>query len=993
MKANEAALKKYREGNTIAGFELVRMENLSRMAMTALEFKHRQSGARLLHLAADDSENLFGVAFRTPPPDDTGLPHILEHTVLCGSRRYPVKDPFVELLKTSLATFLNAFTYPDRTIYPCSSMNAKDFHNLMRVYCDAALFPLITEDHFRQEGHHLVFGPDGKPAVKGVVYNEMRGVYSDPDSIMSRHLQRELFASNAYGRDFGGDPRFIPDLTYEQFTAFHKAYYHPSNAWMFTYGDVDIASTLTIINNEYLVSFNDTPVDSTIAPLAPWSKPATGVFAYPVGANDPLSGKTDIAVAFATNDSRDNVTTLAMKVVDMYLLDNAASPLRKALIDSKLGEELGSSGYADYQRDTMFQTVLNGSEADRADKVEALCLDVTASECDRGFDKEKVESALRRLELSAREIRPQYPLRLMERAFSVWLYDSDPLPQIQIADRLDELRVALAEDGKFLEGLTRKWLVDNPHRLRVTLTPDPGFIERLDQETSADIERRVASLSPEEKARAERDAARLEEMQSEGNTPEALATLPRLARSDVSPKPIPLEYRVEKVSGNDTLETPIYAGGVSYLSMSMVLDNTHDMELDYLPLFCEALTKTGAAGLDYARMAEREAAATGGLDFSVGLVPHVDGPEKARLRVSLWLKALDSDWEKALAVAADRLFEADFTDRDRMRDIVLQSRVAWRNQIVPSGNAYASLYASRCLNPAMALSERLAGCTQARFVDRLAADMDKTLDTLPAIFDSLRRQLLERSRPAASQVGGDAAVRAGKAWLAQVYPRFKGSEHSGSLDAVACTPGRVGLAAPADVAFAAQSLVCPPLSAPAAPALTLLCQQLSYGFMWNEIRVKGGAYGARASFDGARGVVGLSSFRDPNIARTLEVFSRIGRHIVEEMDLTPDGLEQSVIGAVKVLDQPVRPSSAVSLALTRHLGGETPEFRQAFRTRLLSLSEKDIRDAAAVFAPTQAAPVCVLSSLEKLTEQNRDHNADLAIEPLWENAEKERDDD
>ena len=985
---DEEILARFKPGQTVNGFKLERAEPLPKMRIAALEFRHLKSGARLLHLAADDPENLFAVAFRTPPPDDTGLPHILEHSVLCGSKHYPVKDPFVELLKTSLATFLNAMTWPDRTVYPCASMNPKDFHNLMRVYCDAVFFPLLTEDHFRQEGHHLVFLPDGRAAIKGVVYNEMKGVYSDPEGILDRHIQRILFESNAYGRDYGGDPRCIPDLTYQQYLNFHRDYYHPSNAWLFTYGDVDPESTLEIIDQEYLSGFNEMRLDTTIQPLAAWKEPRRESFTYPLDAADSTAGKTDVALAFATNDRRDFLSTLAMQIVDVYLLDNAASPLRKALIDSKLGEELGGSGYAAHQRDTYFVVALKGSEPDRADAIEKLCIDVLEKECANGFDRDMVESALRRLELAAREIRPQYPLRLMERVFGAWLYDSDPLAQVDISDTLDELRRSISSDKGFLERLTRKYLIDNPHRLRITLVPDKSYMEKSERETAAELDNLLKGMSAEQCRAALEAAERLEKSQSEGNSEAALATLPRLAKSDVSPSPLPLDYTVEQAGGRDFLHVPMYAGGIAYLNLCLQLGELSADEIDLLPFLCEALGKTGAAGLDYAEMAIREASATGALEFSAGLTSHIEGHDKASLKLGVWLKALDSDWEKALDIMSDRLFKADFSDRNRLRDIVLQSRVAWRNQIVPSGNAYASLYASRSLTPAFAMSERLTGCSQARYMDKLAADIDNRLADLPDRLAALRDKLLTAAVPTAAQIGGDDTVKAGHAWLAANASRFGGSV-PGKLPPQTAAADRVGLAVPADVAFAALSLPGPSLTDPDAPALVLLGVQLSFGYLWNEVRVKGGAYGVRAGFDAARGAFAFSSFRDPNVMNTLKTFGSVPKYVADTMDLSPAALEQSIIGAIKTLDQPMRPPSAVVTALGRHLGGDTEEYRREFRERLLGLDADAVRGAAErVFSRIAQAPVCALSSREKLTEENRSAgDKALVIEPLWESGE------
>ena len=974
-------------GETRHGFTVNGIVPLPNMNMTAVRLHHGKSGAHMLHLAAADPENLFSVAFRTPPPDDTGLPHILEHTVLCGSKSFPVKDPFVELLKTSLATFLNAFTYPDRTIYPCSSMNAKDFHNLMRVYCDAAFFPIISHDHFRQEGHHLEFAPDGKLIVKGVVYNEMRGVYSDPDGILDRHVQAILFDSNAYGRDYGGDPKVIPQLTYEQFVAFHRSYYHPSNAWIFSYGDVDLASTLEILDREYLGKFDAIALDSTIKPLGRWDKPRQGSFTYPLDADASETSRTDIAVAFATNDRREVLENLAMKVVDMYLLDNAASPLRKALIDSKLGEELGASGHADHQRDTYFVVTLKGSEPDRAGAVEDLIIKTVGEECQKGFDAEKVESALHRLELASREIKPQYPLRLLERVFAAWLYDSDPLEQVDISGHLDSLRDTMRRDPRFLEGVAAKWLVANRHRLRVTLVPDKQYIEKSDRENAQAMAKVLAGMSDAAKKETADIAARLEAMQSEGNTPEALATLPRLSKKDVSPEPLPLDYSVEQIAGRDLLRVPMYAGGIGYFNLNLVLSGLDDDDILLLPSLCDALGKTGAAGLDYAGMAAREAAATGALDFTPGLVPHVDGADKAALRVSVWLKALDADWDKALGIMADRLFRAEFSDRDRLRDIVLQNRMYWRNTIVPAGNAYAALYAASRLTPAQALSERLAGCTQARYVDGMAARLEKLLPDLPDRLAALRDKMLAGATLCGSMLGADASFAASRKWFADNADAFGGTGKRQPLPTVEKESVRIGLAAPADVAFDARVLPAPALADPDAAALVMLGVQLSYGYLWNEVRVKGGAYGVRAGLDGGRGTFAFSSFRDPNIVRTLDSFGSVPAYVAKEMDLSPAGVEQAIIGAVKTLDVPMRPPTAVVTALARHLGGETEAFRRQFRGRLLGLGADGIRSAAAkLFAGLDAGPVCVLSSREKITEENGKTDKPLVIEPLWENA-------
>ncbi len=982
-------------GDRVHNFTVVRTVPIASMNLQAVELRHPKSGARMLHLVADDPENLFSIAFRTPPTDDTGLPHILEHSVLCGSKRYPVKDPFVELLKTSLATFLNAMTYPDRTVYPCSSMNAKDFHNLMRVYADAVFFPVLSQDHFRQEGHHYEFDPEGRLTIKGVVYNEMRGVYSDPEGLLDRHLQETLFSSNEYGHDYGGDPWSIPQLTYEQYAKFHQTYYHPSNAWIFTYGNVPLASTLEILDRDYLGKFDAIQLDSSISPLKRWEKPHHSSKPYPIDSGESTLNKTDIAVAWATNDRRDVLENLAMKTIDQYLLDNAASPLRKALIDSKLGEELGPSGHADHQRDTSFGVTLKGSEPERAKQVEQLILDTIRKECDQGFDPGKIEAALHRFELSAREIRPQYPLRLLERVFAAWLYDTDPLSQLDISLRLDELRKTLAKQPRYLENIARKQLVDNPHRFLLSLHPDPEYMARKEEDLARDMARRLEQMSAETRQEVAETAERLEAMQSEGNSPEALATLPRLAKTDVSPDPIPLDYSVEKVARRDFLRVPMYAGGIGYFTATMSLSGLAREEILLLPFLTEALGKTGAAGHGYAEMAEREAAVTGGLDFSPTISSRIDNPKNASLRLAVWMKALESDWGKALEVMSERLFQADFSDLDRLRDILLQARMNWRNAIVPSGNAYASLYAAQFLGRELSLSESLFGCTQARYVDNLATDLAKDgkgLAELAGRLAVLRDKILTGATPTFGLVGSDASVGLTRAWVERFASRFGGT---GATQSLADWPEpsrqevRIGIAAPSEIAYVARSLPAPALTSLDAPALVMLGIQLSYGYLWNEVRVKGGAYGVRAAFEGFRGCFNFSSYRDPNISATLGAYARVGDFIEDGMDLSPHGLEQMLIGAMKVLDVPMRPSSALSTAMSRHLSGETEKFRKDFRTRLLGLDAGSVRAAAhRLFSGYEGRPVCVLTSREKLLEENRKHpDGGFRIEALWDRGE------
>lgn len=984
----------WQTGMTNNGFRVVNITELPALSIRALELIHDNSGARMLHLEADDQENLFAAAFRTPPPDDTGLPHILEHTVLCGSKRYPVKDPFVELLKCSLATFLNAFTYPDRTIYPCASMNHKDFRNLMRVYCDAVFNPLITQDHFRQEGHHLEPNPESASGllVKGIVYNEMRGAYSDPDEMMERRLFRMLYDGNAYSRDFGGDPAAIQTLTYDQFVAFHKTYYHPANAWFFTYGNADLHETLRILDEEFLVGCKRINVDSTIAALPRWSKPRTMRVPFPLDEAESDGGKSQVAIAFAANDLREVTTSLAMNLLDTYFLDNAASPLRKSLIDSKLGEEVGPSGYVSWLRDTAFSVSLKGTEPDRADAIEEVVFQTIRKEIATGFDRERIDAALHQLELASREIPTQYPLRLMERAYSSWLYDSDPLAHIRLGEKLDELRKVLDSQPRYLEDLAQRVFIDNQHRAMVIMVPDKVYVERQDQEQEDRLLALREKMSVADLEQVAVEADRLEKMQSEGNSPDNLATLPRLSIKDVSPEPLPFDY--VKTMAEPLLlhvQPPSGTGGVGYLQLWLDISGLGDEDLDDLPLLCEAMSKMGAAGNDYAVMADREAAVTGGLDIGCGTAVHIEGPSAARLRMSFTLRALEKNWEKALGVLHDRLFAPEYSDRERLADVIKQLRMSWRSQIVGAGNQYAVSRAGRHISPVVAMAERLAGCHQARLINRLASDVEnKSVDAVVDKLQRLQSLIVGNGGPAAAFAGNDKAGMLTRQWLHDTSKKLGGvygkKDFRFSTHLLGEEGRREGLAVPADVAFVAKVIPAPALIHPDAPALMLLSQQLSYGYLWNELRVKGGAYGARAAYDGARGVFSLSSFRDPNVSRSLAAYGGVVAYVENEMDLTQAGVEQAIIGAIKGLDAPIRPTIMSGLALTRHLSGEGDAFRKEFRARLLSLTGDAIRKACRIHMGSAAInpAYCVLTSRERLQSENSLMKGDeFTVEPLW----------
>ncbi len=976
-------------GQNLRGFTVTDVMPLPDLRVVAQQFRHEKSGARLLHLQTDDPENLFAVAFRTPPPDDTGLPHILEHSVLCGSQKYPVKDPFAVLLQISLATFLNAMTYPDKTVYPCASMNQKDFLNLMSVYCDAVFRPQLTEMFFKQEGHHLDFAdpenPESPLTISGVVYNEMKGAYSSLDGIIGRKIGADICPDNAYGRDSGGNPDVIPELTYDQFVQFHRTYYHPTNSLIVLYGSIDVTGPLELLDRHYLAAFDRLDVQTEISDQPRWDAPRRETVSYPIGPNEDPARKTAVVLTFLANDIRDAVDTLAMQVLEYYLFGHAASPLRKALIDSQLGEELTHSGYDHHQRDTAFSVGLKGSEADRAGKIEDLVKTTCADLARQGLDKDKVETALHRLELSACEIGSMYPLRLMDRVYQSWLYEGDPLHNLRINEHLAELRKRVEAEPGFLEARLRTMIAENPHYTVHTFVPDKDYMARREDAFRSAMDERKQQMSPAEREAIRKEATALRELQSKPNTPEDLATLPRLGIGDVPPEPYELPTRTESVAGRPCLLTDLFANGVNYIDLAFDLRGLDEDLIDWMPLFAGALTKMGAAGLDYAALAEREAACSGGTHAGASAGGRVDDAQHVQPFLSVQIKALDHKLEDMLGVLSDRVLRADFTDRDRLRDVILQGRVHRHAHIIPGGSHFAMLHALRHLSRNGELTERFSGITQVRQFDRMAERFDNDQDAIVERLQRIQRFVLARDRLFASVVADEPQQKTICGWLQGLTGELERADvPEASSDFTPEAGTREAVAAPANVAFVAAGLPALQADHPDAPALLLLGLQLSYGHLWNELRVKRGAYGAHAGYHPANGTFTFSSYRDPCIQETLDTYARVFDYVATDMDLSPAAVEQAVIGTLKAQDRPIRPPQAAGTALGRDLNGETPAFRKAFRQRLLSLTADDIRRASAeVLAPAFAqAATCVLSGREKLEAANKALDRPLAISDL-----------
>lgn len=950
------------------GFIIKDIVPVPEVMSVAYNLEHQKCKAKLIHLHNTDPENMLAIAFRTPPSDNTGVFHILEHNLIEGSTKYPVKNLLFELVRTGVATLLNAFTYPDKTVYPCASMNLKDFKNISSVYLDAVFSPKIRKDYFLQEGHHLEFEVPGDPnsplSIKGVVYNEMKGVFSDLDGIISRHVSCDLF-DNAYGFDSGGIPDAIPSLTFERFKGVFERYYHPSNSFIYCYGDLPTTDRLALLNDEYLSHFDSLDVDTTIKEQTRWSKSKRKLVNYPLDSEEKFKDKTAITFSFFTGTVADAEKSIAMKILDYYLTGDAASPLRKALIDSKFGSDLTDSGYASYQRDTFYTIGLKGTNPDQEEKIKELIFSTLKEISDAGLDRDKLKASFHRHDIGFRRISSDFPVSLMDRVYNSWIYGLDPLYYLKINEHFSKLKHRYQSQPDYFEDLIREQFLDNPHYITHIFTPDKEFNKKSKIAETKKLTDIKNNLSKEEMAEITSDTEKLRLLQTTPNSEAEIATLPTLKIGDIDRKSDELSTRVLHADKTPLLVTDMFTNGVNYLSLSVNISSIPDELIDYLPLYSDVVSGMGADGKDYLEMANLESMYTGGIGTSVSFSSMVSDSTKIKIHFDIYSRALESNYGETLEIVKAKLTKPDLSDKVRLKDLITQGLDAYKSNLVPSGSRYAAKYARRNLNQNTNLAERSSGITQIMLYQSLANSFEEKYQDLLEKLSRIRSFVSSGGNITASFIGTDGGVSETEQFLSDINPHSSVSPDSFlASNQPKFIEDYSGIVVPATVAFNAIGFSAVDQNHPLSASLSVLCQNLSLSFLHEKIRVSGGAYGASMSFQSHSRSVGISSYRDPNITKTFDVFGGVSEFIRNKMDLSPSSLEQSIIGTFKTVDGPLRPGQAVETALGRFLVGSTYESRQAYRDKLFSVSKKSILEAnETIIAPgLRRSAICTLSN-------------------------------
>lgn len=931
---------------------MVEERDLREVGGKARLWRHEKNGAEVLSICNKDENKCFGANFYTPPRTSNGIAHILEHSVLCGSEKYPVKEPFVELLKGSLQTFLNAFTFPDKTCYPVASANLQDFYNLVDVYLDAVFHPRLNKNVLAQEGWHLEMEDMEAPwSLKGVVFNEMKGVYSSADSMLGEKSQQAIFPDNIYSLDSGGDPEIIPTLTWEEFRDFHKRYYQPANARFFFWGDDPEEERLRILNDAIKDAETASPF-GTVALQASFQEPREFEFPY---AADPGEKRAMFTLNWLLPERGNVEEALKMEMLEHILEGLPGSTLRRALLESGLGEDTTGGGLETDLRQMYYSTGLKGVAAENIAQAEALIMKTLSDLAENGIDEQAVEAAVNSVEFAYRENnsgRLPRGLAAMIQSLSTWLYGEDPLAPLAWEKPLANIKAALARGEKVFENVLRKNFLDNPHRVKVTLLPDETLAaKRLEKEAS-----QVAAIknaaSEEEREAIIRSVAALKATQQAPDKPEDLAKIPALKVEDLPLENARLPIKIQ----NDTfISHELDTNGVVYTSAMLAIDSLPPHLLPLLPLFARSLTDFGTARNDYSELGMKIAARTGGLAAAPMLgASAITG--QPYLYLSFIGKSLPGEVDYLFSLMEEMLLEPQ-TDPDiilnRLAQMILEDKARLEFGLQSAGHTAVSSRLRSFYRGDGAIAEILGGVSQLWHLRSLEKRLFSDPESLLKDFSDLRKHLVHSSH-ALIDVAGDAqaiskVITAGEKLLSRlpITPLLSGGAPVASWQPLALEGNGEAFVTQGQVNYVGKGANLYDLGYKFHGSANAITRWLRMGKLWEDVRVTGGAYGAFCTLDRISGNFICASYRDPNVERTLQAYDGLGTYL-RNFEPTRAQLSQAIIGAIGDMDAYLLPDAKAAKSLARHLSGLTPEMLQTTREEILSTTTKDFQDFAQI---------------------------------------------
>ena len=935
----------------IHGFERMREQTIPELDTRAEVYRHKRTGAQLLSLINKDENKVFAIIFRTPPTDSTGVAHILEHSVLCGSRKYPVKEPFVELMKGSLQTFLNAFTYPDKTCYPVASKNLRDFYNLIDVYLDAVLYPRLTPFTLQQEGWHFEVESLDQPLVyKGVVFNEMKGAYSSPERVLAQYSQQSLFPHNAYGFDSGGTPQNIPNLTFEQFKAFHQKYYHPSNARIFFHGDDDPEQRLRLVN-DYLRDFERQAVDSVIPLQPPFGEPKRIFRSFAAGSDSDSKPKGMITLNWLLSETSDAVTNIALRILSYILLGMPGSPLRKALIDSGLGDDLAGVGLENELRQLYFSTGLKGIDLGNKERIQELILQTLDTLARDGIEPGTVEAALNTLEFRLRENNSRgYPqgLLLMLRSLTTWLYDSDPLALLAFDGPLTRVKLQLAANPSLFETMIERYFLSNPHRVTLILEPDPSLAEKIEAREREHLAEIRSTMGVEDLQRAIDQTNELKQVQQAPDPPEALKTIPILKLRDLERKnrPIPLEITEEKQT--KILFHNLATSSIAYLDVGFDLRAIEQEYLPYVPLFGRSLVELGTEEEDFVALSQRIGRETGGI-YSQSLSSAVRGEQGSACWLFLRGKAMLAKIHEFMSILRDVLLTVKLDNKKRFQQMVMEEKARQEQKLVPEGHQMVNSRLRSHFNEADWVAEQMRGISYLFFLKELTRKIDQDWSGVLTTLEHLKRTLVNRQ----NMLVNITCDHHGWAELNPLLNGFLEELPSSPVHLCKWSPKKIspfeGMIIPAQVNYVGKGANLYHLGYRLHGSVQVISRCIRTGWLWDQVRVQGGAYGAFSIFNHLSGTFTFLSYRDPNLTRTIEVFDETVTFL-RSGNLTYEEITKGIIGTIGDIDKHLLPDAKGYTSMVRYLTNDTEENRQLLREEVLTTSPADFETFASVLA-------------------------------------------
>lgn len=955
----------------LAEYEILDEHRVEDVQSDGFILRHKKSGARIAILSNNDDNKVFYIGFKTPPEDETGVPHIIEHTTLCGSKKFPVKDPFIELAKGSLNTFLNAMTYPDKTVYPVASCNDQDFKNLMDVYLDAVFNPNITkyEEIFKQEGwHYELTGKDDELKINGVVYNEMKGAYSSPDEVLSSQIYRSLFPDNTYSKDSGGNPEYIPKLTYEAYLDFYHKYYHPSNSYIYLYGDMDVVERLEWLDKEYLSLYDYKKVNSEINKQPAFDEIKNVEAQYSITMDDSQENKTYLSYNRVVGDTLDEMLYQAFDVLDYALVSSPGAPVKQALIDAGIGDDVYGSYDAGILQ-PVFSFVAKNANASQADEFESIIESTLKEVVKTGINKEALLAGINSSEFKFREADfGQFPKGLLFglNCLDSWLFDDmKPFIHLECLGTFAKLRKAV--DTDYFEKLIQEYLLDNTHGSSVTVKPKRGLGNERDEALAKELSDYKASLSDEEIKKLIEDTEHLKKYQEEPSSDEDLRKLPMLTRADMKKNAMPFSNIEDELLDVKVVRHDIESNGIDYISFLFDAGDFAQSELGYLGFFTNALGLVSTEKYSYTDLANATNIYTGGISTGTASHPDIKDRNNFVFKFEVKLKVLEKNLDKALELMEQMLLSSDFTDTKRLGELVAQIKARLQANLSSSGHLVAAMRSMSSFSRYALYQDELKGIAFYRSICRIEKELSESPKSVSDKLAAIAKKLFARNRMLISFTGNNEAYGNAKPSLEKVMTGFNKMSAVGNQAEVHFNTAKEAFIDASQIQYVAKTgdFICEGYEYTG--ALRLLRIILSYDYLWINVRVKGGAYGCMNTFLRS-GESYFVSYRDPNLSDTLDVYDRIPEYI---KSFSPDERDMTkyIIGTFSALDTPMNPEAKGSRSLSAYLEGITYEQIQKERNEILNAQPEDIRRLAdLVEAVLKKDSICVIGNENMIKE-------------------------